>query len=230
MRFIDPDGMSAQDVETYTTNDGTTVSYDVNTQKTLGYDTSTQEGGNGDEKEKNKGQTSSSTLDEKRPQLNLNDPTNHVIFFMDQRDEDDPTRLIDDVLAFFNPFKALEGLLLAKMNPFAKTNAVNHLITSIAKKYDNFKCMECADEIVETLKARGIKGEILEVVTKSNKGHSGNIWSDAANKNISINGRHKAILVEGKVYDNVNPNGLDYTKWVNDLFSPSGHTIKKTTF
>lgn len=51
MRFIDPDGLSSQDVGSYKTKDGTTVSYDVNTQKTLGYDTEIQ-GGEGDEKDK----------------------------------------------------------------------------------------------------------------------------------------------------------------------------------
>jgi RHS repeat-associated protein len=67
MRFIDPDGMSARDVETYELNDGTTVSYDVNTQKTLGYDTSTQEGGDGDEKNQ-KASAQSSEIGNKPPQ------------------------------------------------------------------------------------------------------------------------------------------------------------------
>lgn len=63
LRFIDPDGLSAQDVDTYTLSDGTTVSYDVNTQKTLGYDTSTQ--GEGDDppgKKQEKGEAPTSQM------------------------------------------------------------------------------------------------------------------------------------------------------------------------
>jgi RHS repeat-associated protein len=63
LRFVDPDGMSAQDVKQYTTNDGTTVSYDVNTQKTLGYDTSTQgEGDDPPSKKQEKGETPKSQM------------------------------------------------------------------------------------------------------------------------------------------------------------------------
>jgi RHS repeat-associated protein len=67
LRFIDPDGMSSQDVGSYKTKDGTKVSYDVNTQKTLGYDTSTQEEGGGDEKNQ-KASNQSSEIGNKPPQ------------------------------------------------------------------------------------------------------------------------------------------------------------------
>ena len=50
---------------------------------------------------------------------------------MDTRSEDDPTRFIDDFIAFFSPYKALEGLmLLAKLNPLRKGQAAAHLSKS----------------------------------------------------------------------------------------------------
>ncbi len=37
----------------------------------------------------------------------------------------------------------------------------------------------------------------------------------SANEAISENGKHYAILFEGKVYDNLFPNGIDYEPWLN---------------
>jgi len=43
--------------------------------------------------------------------------------------------LVDDFLAFFSPYKALEGLMvLAKLNPFRKGQAAAHLSSTALKK------------------------------------------------------------------------------------------------
>jgi len=103
-------------------------------------------------------------------------------------------------------------------------------IPAITQQFDNFQCMECADNVVSALKEKGISGEILEITTNGNKGMAGNIWSDVAGKNISTNGKHKAVLVDGKVYDNIHKDGIDYNKWIEDLFSPTGYTVNNTSF
>ena len=104
------------------------------------------------------------------------------------------------------------------------------IITKIASKYRLFQCKPCADKIIKVLKSMNIKGEVLEVTTNSNKGIHGNIWSDVAQQNISTNGTHKAVLVDGKVYDNINPLGVNYDSWVKDLFSPSGYKVTSVPF
>ena len=118
-------------------------------------------------------------------------------------------------------------------NYFVSNNALlvhNNCITNIAKKYKNFQCMQCADEIVSSLKSKGLKGEILDITTNGNKGMAGNVWSDKMGKNIATNGRHRAVLYDGKVYDNIFPEGISYDKWVNDIFSPTGYNVTKTKF
>ena len=90
--------------------------------------------------------------------------------------------------------------------------------------------MECAAEIVAALKKKGLKGQVLDVVTTSDKGMAANIWSDKMGMNISTNGKHRAVFFENKVYDNLNPNGIDFGSWKNDLFSPTGYSINKTYF
>ncbi len=103
-------------------------------------------------------------------------------------------------------------------------------ISAIAKKYKIFECVECADDIVSVLKKEGLSGKILNITTTSNQGMLGNIWSERLGRNIATNGRHRAVLVNGKVYDNINPNGVDYDVWKNDLFSPSGYNVTSTDF
>lgn len=164
LRFIDPDGMSIQNIQDFDGNWHIVNKDEVNNLYTA------PEEGDGDEKGKKP--TSSSTSEEKRPQLNLNDPTNHVIFFMDQRDEDDPTRLIDDFFAFLSPYKALEGLvLLAKMNPFSKGQAAAHLAEQAIKKWTRIFNLTAKDDDLLLYSTR-IGDEVIEFggnFSKSNK-------------------------------------------------------------
>lgn len=121
INFIDPDGMVGRKIKDFDGNEHEISDGDVTNIYTSSDD--------GDEKEKNKTKTPARMSDEKEPKFDTHDPLNHVILFMDQREEDDKTRYIDDFFAFFNPFKSLEGfLLLAKLNPFSRAQAVSHLL------------------------------------------------------------------------------------------------------
>ena len=81
-----------------------------------------------------------------------------------------------------------------------------------------------------SLKEERISGQILDVITPKTTGMQANIWSDTAGDLISTNGRHRAILSEGMVYDNIRQNGISYDDWVKDLHSPGGSEIKTTDF
>jgi hypothetical protein len=41
------------------------------------------------------------------------------------------------------------------------------------------------------------------------------------------NGFHTGILYEGKVYDNIHPNGISYQKWLDDFHGVGQRTITK---
>ncbi len=103
-------------------------------------------------------------------------------------------------------------------------------LPKITKKYGLFKCVQCADEMVNLLKSEGVKGTLLEIRTIGSKGMAGNIWSDVMQTNISTNGRHQAVQVGNMVFDNVHKKGIEYNKWIKDFFSPTGYNIKKTKF
>jgi RHS repeat-associated protein len=127
------------------------------------------------------------------------------------------------------------GVFFAKGgNYFLAKNiqAIYSKVSEIAKRNSQiFKCMECADEIVSTLKSQGISGQIVDVTTESSKGMRGNIWSDKAGDLISTNGKHRGVLVEGKVFDNVHTEGIDYDTWLKDFHTPSGELkVTKTDF
>ena len=99
------------------------------------------------------------------------------------------------------------------------------------KNAEVFKCKECAADIIKALKKEGLSGEVININTGSSKGMAGNIWSDKAQKVISTNGTHRGILVEGKVFDNLNPNGVKYDDWIKDLHTPTNNlNVTKTKF
>jgi hypothetical protein len=113
------------------------------------------------------------------------------------------------------------GRLIAKPGAYARTIA--QLITS---KYGIFECKPCAQELLKEFRKNGIKAKILEV--KTNKANQ-NIYSDKVGENISTNGQHYALEVDGIVYDNVHKSGIPYNQWVNDLQSRYGLTVSYTS-
>lgn len=72
--------------------------------------------------------------------------------------------------------------------------------------------------------------ERVKVKTHSNHGAYGNIWSDNAKANISENGIHHAIKYGDTVFDNMNPGGIEYNKWVSDLVLPGGHSFSSVSY
>ena len=99
----------------------------------------------------------------------------------------------------------------------------------LSKKAIEFKvldCMNCAEALSNIIKSKGGQGVQLDITCPKIT----NIWSDKLRQNISTNGNHRAVLFEGKVYDNIYPEGIDYTKWTSELFSPSGYTVTKKPF
>ena len=113
--------------------------------------------------------------------------------------------------------KAAEKLkILDEVNTLASGE-----ITRIAGKYDNLECVECAKDVTRFLNKNHLQGQGLRMTSKIDGGGNwtGSIWSNSSNNVISENGTHTAILFNNKVYDNVYPNGIDYTTWINNFDS-----------
>lgn len=119
-------------------------------------------------------------------------------------------------LAELGAARGASGVFMAARTP-------SSIIPSIAKQFDNFQCVDCADAIMDALKQEGISGEIVTLQARGRMDtQSGNVWSDTAGKNISTNGHHRGVLVDGKVYDNIHTEGIDYNAWKNDFYSIQG--------
>ncbi|WP_432422754.1 papain fold toxin domain-containing protein [Terrimonas ginsenosidimutans] len=46
---------------------------------------------------------------------------------------------------------------------------------------------------------------------------------------MSENGIHRGVLVEGKVFDNLNSHGMDYKEWIKDFHAARDLKIIKIT-
>ena len=107
---------------------------------------------------------------------------------------------------------------IVKISP-QNLKLINGKINRIAKKYKNLECMECSDEIVKYLQKSNVHGQ--KVMLEYGDGYVINeLYSTT--EAISLNGKHSAVLFNGKVFDNLFPEGIDYDKWKNGFDAFSG--------
>lgn len=102
----------------------------------------------------------------------------------------------------------------------SRSGLIDEIAFRVTSQFDNFKCMECSDALVSALKQNNYSGEIINLSTSSANRINGHIWSDTAGKLISTNGKHKAIMVDGKVYDNIHKKGISFEDWKADFHTP----------
>ena len=100
---------------------------------------------------------------------------------------------------------------------------VRKLVDKVPDEYKKiFKCIDFAKDLMEKMKKANIEGELIEITAQSNNKLGGRIGSKKRNELIATNGEHQAIIVEDIVFDNMNPLGVEYNKWVDDLeFMPN---------
>ena len=98
---------------------------------------------------------------------------------------------------------------------------IKRLASQSAKGFDLFQCDKAVNSIVSNLTREGFGGEIISLQAKTEAGliSNTNLWSNTINSVISNNGFHTGVLVDGKVFDNIHVNGIDYKNWVKDFES-----------
>ncbi|EKW1657711.1 RHS repeat-associated core domain-containing protein, partial [Citrobacter freundii] len=128
---------------------------------------------------------------------------------------------VKNPLSYIDPL-GLTGCDVAKTRDLAAT---------ISDKFKQlFKCDKFAEALKNKMQKAGINGEHLIIDTINKNGAFGNIWSDRVGKNIATNGHHEAIKVGDTIFDNMNPSGIKYDDWLNDLYSPSAYDITTIGF
>lgn len=92
------------------------------------------------------------------------------------------------------------------------------LALKIPKKYcELYQCELYANKLIELLQGKGIHGEFLDITSSTPF-----LYSDSLGKPITTNGKHYAVKVGSKVFDNLNPKGISYQAWENDLGGENG--------
>jgi hypothetical protein len=95
-------------------------------------------------------------------------------------------------------------------------------IQRIAKRFENLRCVECAQAIQSYLRSEGIPGKRIKLYTGSLKKPNNFIYDDSVpGEAISYNGRHEGILViihsQEIIFDNHHPEGIPTTQWFANL-------------
>ncbi|WP_040451769.1 papain fold toxin domain-containing protein, partial [Holdemania massiliensis] len=86
------------------------------------------------------------------------------------------------------------------------------LVQEIPDEYKQiFKCKDFADKMEELMRNNNVLGERLSIESETDF-----ILSDK-HGTISYNGIHDAIKINDTIYDNLNPDGIDYDEWLIDL-------------
>jgi phosphopantetheinyl transferase len=97
-------------------------------------------------------------------------------------------------------------------------------IERIARGFELFECVQCAQAIRQFLREKGITGKQIQLSTGSGRKPYCNIYHEDLKENISQNGRHAAIAVvidgEEVIFDNIHPQGISRRAWLSKLYSP----------
>jgi len=120
------------------------------------------------------------------------------------------------------------GQLAAQMAGRATRLAASRIAEQTASRFRNLQCVECADALVDALKVAGYSGERILL---QYRGGPGFIISTARGGSVvSENGRHVGVRIGETVYDNLNPGGIPYQKWLDDLQALGERIITKEGF
>lgn len=111
---------------------------------------------------------------------------------------------------------------------------IKEKVINIAKKYNkkfvdagDLNCTDCANQIEKFLKRNNCHGRRIQLQTVDEDGikYMGNIALKNEDIIVSANGKHVAILYDGKIYDNIFPDGIDFDEWKKqfDYLYPNLH-------
>ena len=136
----------------------------------------------------------------------------------------DSVALLDTFLVVYNFEVDVDHTYFIGESGIVAHNCPHEIAREITQKWENFDCVPCAKELASALKKKGHSGEIIELGTTA---PGGVIGSAAKNYGqISTNGRHVGVLVDGKIYDNIHKDGISFDKWIKDFEGPGGSPLK----
>jgi hypothetical protein len=107
----------------------------------------------------------------------------------DHRKDNDPTRLIDNALAFLNPYKALQSLtVFSKINPFNKSTVATQLTVKVIKTQWGWSGTKVWKDLVNTVRNGGTLESLAGKIPK--KSEAIKLIDEAGGKIERIEGAH----------------------------------------
>lgn len=97
-------------------------------------------------------------------------------------------------------------------------------IGNLVIRFPLLHCEECASNLRQWLKQRGIPGKLWRLSTRYDNEDfilSDRLEQQGYSETITENGVHYGVEVFGKIFDNLSRQGLSLEDWVNDFTSPS---------
>ncbi|BAY20406.1 hypothetical protein NIES2100_01470 [Calothrix sp. NIES-2100] len=97
-------------------------------------------------------------------------------------------------------------------------------VVRIASGFGIFDCIPCARAIKEFLREQGIQGKHIKLDTGSQDPLYGRIYDDSVGELLATTGHNEGILIEIEgqeiVVDNIHPQGILRSLWMQNLYSP----------
>ena len=108
-------------------------------------------------------------------------------------------------------------------------------IESIVNSHKNTKCVECATEIEQYLRAKNVRGRRIKLDTPKLTPYDDYVIDEISQTQaIATNGHHEgvAVIVNGqkKVFDNHHHNGVPTQQWKNNLDLHSKNVFARVDF
>lgn len=102
-------------------------------------------------------------------------------------------------------------------------------VRRIARKYPNFQCLQCSQDIQRYLQIEVINGKLIKISTNTDRLPFSIITNPAgSDRQVALNGFHQGVVVQietelGRietVFDNLYPDGIPKQEWIDSFGGP----------
>lgn len=111
---------------------------------------------------------------------------------------------------------------------YLSDEAIYEEISKIVRGFENLECDKCAQAVIQWLAANKIRGKILRIATRYRDEDfiiSERLERQGIYDSITTNGKHYAVEVRGRVFDNISSEGMLREYWEKDFHCQSEELI-----
>ena len=95
------------------------------------------------------------------------------------------------------------------------------ILGKTARKYAIHECVDATNDMIRQMKSIGKSGKRVKIQMVDGNGNPASTWFGWGEiDNISQTGYHEGVLINGVVFDNLNPEGIPYEEWIKKFAFP----------